>query len=552
MVHRRDRRAHPTQPAVRPDRGRWRWIVLIAVLLLTATVRARLLDVPLERDEGEYAYAGQLILQGVPPYESVYNMKLPGIYVAYAAILLLFGETPTGVHLGLLLANAAAIVLVFFLGERLAGTAAGLVAAASFALMSVSASVQGVFANAEHFVLVPALAGLLLFLIALDRERSWLLFGSGVLLGVAFVVKQPGAAFAAVAVVYLVVVGLRERPIDFPRLLRRTASLVTGLLLPLAVTVMTLIAAGVFERFRFWAIEYAGAYATQVPLSAARELVRFRGLEIVSAAPLLWLLVLGGLLATVVDRQRLARPLFVGLLAVFSVLAVSVGLYFRPHYFVLALPSAAVLAGIFFAAIERRLATRFRGWQRALPVALVAIVFGVSVFQQRALLFVWSPTEVARAVFAYNPFPESVVVGGYLREHSDPGDTIAVLGSEPQIYFYSGRRSATGHVYAYPWMEDQPFALEMQEAAIREIEEARPRFIVYVRVEPSWQQSGASPTRIFEWLARYQRERYTVVGLVEILEEGSRYHWAPNVPWPPGSPRWISVMERRIEPPDGL
>ncbi|MDX1387739.1 MAG: glycosyltransferase family 39 protein [Acidobacteriota bacterium] len=529
------------------DRGRWRWIVLIAVLLLTATVRYRLLDVPLERDEGEYAYAGQLILQGVPPYESVYNMKLPGIYAAYAVILWLFGESPAGVHLGLLLANATAIVLVFLLGERLAGSAAGCVAAASFALMSVSASVQGVFANAEHFVLVPALAGLLLFLIALDRERAWLLFGSGVFLGTAFIVKQPGAAFAAVAVVYLFVVDLGVRPIDFPRFLRRAASLVTGLLVPPAVTVVALIITGVFERFRFWAIEYAGAYATQVPLSAARELLRFRGLEIVSAAPLLWLLVLGGLVATVADRRRSSRPLFVGLLVVFSAVAVSVGLYFRPHYFVLALPAAAVLAGVSFAAIEDRVPNRSRGWQRFVAVALVAVVFGVSVFQQRALLFVWSPAEVSRAVFAYNPFPESIVVGDYLREHSDPGDTVAVLGSEPQIYFYSRRRSATGYIYAYPWMEDQPFALEMQEEAIRDIEKARPRFIVYVRVEPSWQQRGSSPTRIFEWLAQYQRGSYTVVGLVEMPDEGPRYHWAPKVPWPPKSPRWISVMERRPE-----
>jgi len=43
---------------------------LLAVALLTVGfIRLRLLDLPLERDEGEYAYAGQLILQGTPPYQ---------------------------------------------------------------------------------------------------------------------------------------------------------------------------------------------------------------------------------------------------------------------------------------------------------------------------------------------------------------------------------------------------------------------------------------------------------------------------------------------------
>ena len=41
---------------------------MFAVLALVAVARLRLLAFPLERDEGEYAYAGQLILQGIPPY----------------------------------------------------------------------------------------------------------------------------------------------------------------------------------------------------------------------------------------------------------------------------------------------------------------------------------------------------------------------------------------------------------------------------------------------------------------------------------------------------
>jgi hypothetical protein len=48
------------------------------ILLLMIMVRVRLADVPLERDEGEYAYIVQLLLQGIPPYSIAYNMKFPG------------------------------------------------------------------------------------------------------------------------------------------------------------------------------------------------------------------------------------------------------------------------------------------------------------------------------------------------------------------------------------------------------------------------------------------------------------------------------------------
>ena len=59
------------------------WTLAVIVFGVVLAIRIRLLGIPLERDEGEYAYAGQLMLQGIPPYKLAYNMKLPGIYAAY-------------------------------------------------------------------------------------------------------------------------------------------------------------------------------------------------------------------------------------------------------------------------------------------------------------------------------------------------------------------------------------------------------------------------------------------------------------------------------------
>ena len=53
----------------------WSAGAIIVFGLIIAT-RLRLLGIPLERDEGEYAYGGQLILQGIPPYKFVYRPKL--------------------------------------------------------------------------------------------------------------------------------------------------------------------------------------------------------------------------------------------------------------------------------------------------------------------------------------------------------------------------------------------------------------------------------------------------------------------------------------------
>jgi hypothetical protein len=96
-------------------------IVVGAVAAVTLYVRWRLATVPLERDEGEYAYAGQLILTGLPPYGAVYNMKFPGAYYAYAAVMAVLGQTDWAIRMGLLIAHLATAGLVFAVARRWAG-----------------------------------------------------------------------------------------------------------------------------------------------------------------------------------------------------------------------------------------------------------------------------------------------------------------------------------------------------------------------------------------------------------------------------------------------
>src|SRR5260370_26281374 len=100
-------------------------------------------------------------------------MKLPGTYVAYAAILRTFGETAAGIHVGLMVVNGVSTVVVLFLARRLYGDLAAATAAASFALLSTSEGGLGLAGHATHFVIFFAVAGLL-FLVAARRSGSLL------------------------------------------------------------------------------------------------------------------------------------------------------------------------------------------------------------------------------------------------------------------------------------------------------------------------------------------------------------------------------------------
>jgi hypothetical protein len=94
------------------------------------------------------------------------------------------------------------------------------------------------------------------------------------------------------------------------------------------------------------------------------------------------------------------------------------------------------------------------------------------------------------------------------------------MGSEPQIYFYAQRHSATGYIYTYALMEPQPNALKMQHEMMREIEAARPEYLVYVSYEFSWIFHPGSDRTILHWFDDYAGRYYEQVGIVQMDSAG--------------------------------
>jgi len=75
-------------------------------------------------------------------------------------------------------------------------------------------------------------------------------------------------------------------------------------------------------------------------------------------------------------------------------------------------------------------------------------------------------------------------------------------------------------------METQPFALQMQNEMIREIETAQPEYIVREEAEEAWLRTPDSPARIFDWWEAYRQQHYQLVGLAEtISDDRTEYRW---------------------------
>lgn len=526
----RSRPADKTQVRVAKKGGKKIDFYLIAlgiVILCISFIRARLINIPLERDEGEYAYFGQLILDGIAPYKQAYNMKLPGTYGMYALIMGLFGKTVTGIHLGLLLINAATIVFLFLGFRKIFNSSIALFTASVFGIMSVSSSVLGFAAHATQFVTFFVSLGIFFLAKFYQNKKLGSAFLVGLMFGLSFLMKQQAVFFLVFGGLSIILPSILEKPVRLKPILLEGTVYGVGAILPYCITALILMTAGAFDNFWFWTVKYASKYASGVPFSEGKQLFAFSFNPMWDEFKFYWIIFFAGIILLFLTKFSLRQKLTAILFAIFSFLTVCPGLFFRAHYFVSFLPAIGLLGAIALDYGSSLLSNALKFRSVGFLSFIIFCIFAISAITKNEDYYLNAePEEISRMIYGSNPFVESPEVAKYIKENSSPSDKIAVLGSEPQIFFYADRHSATGFIYTYGLMEIHDYNKKMQQQMIAEIEKNKPRFIVFCDIATSWLTRPQSPMLIFDWFKKYSDDHYELVGIADIVSNVQTvYKW---------------------------
>ena len=532
------------------------YLTLVAAIIIVSFIRIRLLSFPLERDEGEYAYFGQLILQGIPPYKLAYNLKFPGTYYSYAMIMAVFGQTVQGIRLGLLFLNIGSLVFLFFLARKLFNGFVASCAVLSFGVLMVSPAIAGQAAHATHFVTFFMLAGLWFLLKALDNSRMVFYLLSGLLTGFAFLMKQSGVFFifsSGLMIIFRYIMISPPLVSDSPqhhtssphpsilhpasrilhpasRILHPASRYLTifiiGSFIPLLTVFILLYTSGVFSKFWFWTVNYPAVYASRYPLSQAFSAFSANFPIVYSSFTVLWIIVGLGIGTLYFHPAAKLNKLYIWLLLLASVCTVIPGFYFRNHYFVTVLPVTAILCGIFPDFLSRKIKGSFKqAWIMSLLIMIFIIITGLN--ERKDYYFNERPDDLCSRMLAENPFSEAIPVARYIRANSQPVDRVFVFGSEPEIYFYSGRRAASGYIYMYDLVFPHKYTQTMQDEMEKEVEANHPKFVVFVSSGFSWLAQKAEMEPLIKWMTSYlQNNHYSITGVADILfPAATQYAW---------------------------
>lgn len=525
------------------------YLLLLGIVVFTVSVvRWRLSPMPLERDEGEYAYFGHLILQGTAPYQDAYNMKLPGIYYMYAFLMAIFGETHKGIHLGFLFVNAATMVLLFYSLKKIFSPIACVITAGLYGLMAMSNNVLGFAAHATHFAVFFLALGLFFFSKYDENKKPLYAFLFGVMLGLAFLMKQQAVYFILFGGIIFLFLLFLEKPRDLKIIIIRISVFSFAVFIPYLLVLLLMLASGTFEKFWFWTVQYASKYAAGLPWETGKELLKMTFTPIWEEHKWIYIFAIAGMVIILFAKFSVRQKIFAIALVLFGILATTPGFYFRQHYFIVALPGVALLA-----AIAMDYAGKFVGEKIkvkvvgiALPLVILFFLFSNIFSNGKFYYSTKNPVMLCKAIYGTNPFTESLDIANYIKANSNDTDKIAVLGSEPQIPFYANRKSATGHIYTYGLMEIHDYNLKMQEEMISEIEKSKPLFLVFVNIPFSWLSKPDSPKKIFEWYNKYATENYNLAGLVDIPERGpSSFYWEADAQRQPQNQNTVWIFKRK-------
>lgn len=421
-------------------RGR---LLLLALALLGAAAALRWpsLDLPLDRDEGEYASLAWLWSDGHGlPYRDWLQQKPPASIGVNAVAQAVFADGLRGlrwVSLAWVAATVLALGLLLLQLLRLDPQArhspvlAALGAGAIAALLLSASRTQSLGANTESWLSLPLIAA---FSVAWGGTLGpGRLLAAGALIGVASLFKQP-----VLAAVLILPWALRPGE---GRLLPTVAWTSLGALLPWAlVTALFASQGGALALLNCtWA--YNQGYVAQGwsgALGRGWGVLRWLGPELGAVAALAslgaWGLSAGPL------RRALLAWLGLGLLLFV------VGGRFYPHYAIGLLAPLAALAGLALAQPGRR----------ALRGGLAALGFAGWLYCNAQL---WAaPDGGARSVhlFGLSNFAAAPQAAARLQAISTPDKPLFIWGDEPQLYYLAKRVPATRFLYTYPFTGEAP------------------------------------------------------------------------------------------------
>lgn len=423
----------------------------IPLFVLLALIRLPYLNLPLDRDEGAYAYVGWIWLtkQGIP-YLTVFAHKPPLTYLIYGLASVAGGNNFLPIRLIAFVYIMLTVFFYYFFVSKFSSRTTSVLGTLLVGFYLSSIRLEGTNFNTEVLMALPLLVfSYLVWRLTFTKKKKGLLaIFSGV--------------FAAIAVLFKPVAGISIAFIVFWYLLY-TKKFKDILFITLGFLIPTILVVGYFwinnatealiRDLIFYNQQYTKAGLEQSKIFSKAGATGLLGYaEWLKKIPrVLSPFILFSIMGAIFAKNAKSTIWWISLILVATLWAGAKmgGSREFPHYY---LPLVIGMGLVFALTIDKMIR---QGQQ--------AVVYFVTVFLLLWLVIpefrYWkaSPLEIQRKQFGSQGdwFYLAPQVAEWIRENISYTDDMLVWGSEPEIYFYSSRKSPYKYINFYAFLNSQ-------------------------------------------------------------------------------------------------
>ncbi|MFH1429675.1 MAG: glycosyltransferase family 39 protein [Candidatus Margulisiibacteriota bacterium] len=489
----------------------------LGLCILFLLLRWNTVNIPLIRDEGEFAYDAWLMLKNIPPYLKAFSQTPPMTTYTYVLAYWLNPNAFCAPRIISYIFVALATMLLGLIARKEFGRGAGWIAAWVVTPLILFPAIRAFAAKQEKFLLLP-LIGVLYAYIFWNKKSSykqW--FIAGLLSAITLLYKPTVLPI----ILFIFIVQIIETWQYIPELKELFKKIVWGVLGGVLAVIMAFafyFAHNSLSAFWEGVITYNKYY---LDYSGFGWPFFFQYLKLFWAH--WWILVL---FSAYFFIKRPPRWWFYLGLLISALFSTAGSAYYQ--YYIPLMPIWALVVTGGIVSLAQDLSQKIKLPAGYLRAGILVMVVFLLIWPSRQKLML-SPLQFqleyfrGRDYLGGNPFYESPIVAKKVQQITSTDDYVYIAGSEPQILYYARRQSPTRFIWAYP-LTQTSMALKYQKEVIQALEMFPPEVIVFVKDNRSWLRDENSPVLIFDYLNSLQQKKYRPIGGFVQTRQGGFWH----------------------------
>ncbi len=470
----------------------------LVILLIGAAIGSISLTYPYGRDQGIYAYAGKLLLEGNMNYRYVFDLKPPGIHFLFAFIQLIAGESMLSARFFDIVWQSFTGIFIFLIAFRLTGSKAlSLTSAFLYILLYFRLDYWHTLQTDGSLNLLFAISVLLL-LSSYENHSFLKIFFSGVLFAAALLFKYTIISFLPLLFICFI---LSEKEL-FSLRIKNIIVYCIGLLLPIiSVTLLYYFSDSINElvdiQFVQTPLYTKIAYETESTKFIIDHIVRLFTYSVYS--PLILFSAIAFIIVIIKKKIDFVNLLLFAWIfsAIFSLL---IQWKFYYYHFLVIIPPIALGT-----AYGLSLTKEYLKLKPALyKTVFIFFIIGFTLFAFKPYIQNYSTLndyiigkQSLNEVYIKNGFTsDSVFMIGktfkaveQVKQDTNPDNGIYVWGFDPLVYYLSGRKCVSRFIYNFPllWKADNN---AFRKEFMNEITKNNPKVIIVAKNDPLMFISG--------------------------------------------------------------